>query len=388
MPKLGRLYEASGETIIGNKLLLIDDQHLGEYMSKKQGIQAVIFIIIFCYLLITVTYIIRTNGEVKDIFTGFYAEEDNSIDVVMIGSSPVYPFYAAPQIWGEYGISCYPLSSHVQRPSAALPLIREAYKTQDPELLIFEMRMYTMEEEHMETNMAYARGVTDNMKYSLNRIYAINRLVPDKKERYTYYFDIFKYHSNWKTMILLDQLASFRYEKKSPLKGFPIRDEVGPLNEDRIPACTGNTELLRIPQIQEERLYELLDYLTAQGQEALFIVSPYRIDEDEQKMYNYMKPIIEEYGFTFINFNQHYDEIGIDFATDYYDYGGHVNALGAAKCSAYLGKILQADYHLTDKRQQAGYESWHQAYTIYKEESEAAIAVIYERIRNQDYAQE
>ncbi len=46
--------------------------------------------------------------------------------------------------------------------------------------------------------MAYARGVTDNLKYSLNRVYTINRLVTAKEDRYTYYFDIFKYHSNWK----------------------------------------------------------------------------------------------------------------------------------------------------------------------------------------------
>ena len=52
--------------------------------------------------------------------------------------------------------------------------------------------------------MAYTRGVTDNMKYSWNRIKTINALVdPDGPEpRYTYYFDIFKYHSNWKTMVL------------------------------------------------------------------------------------------------------------------------------------------------------------------------------------------
>lgn len=170
---------------------------------------------------------IRTNGDVKDIFTGFYAEEEDTLDVIMIGSSPVYPFYSGAKLWGEYGITCYPLSSHVQRPSAALPLLKEAYKTQNPKVVVFEMRMYTMEDGRMEDNMAYARGVTDNMKYSLNRIYAINRLVTEPLERYTYYFDIFKYHSNWKTMIMPEQLACFRYERPNPLKGFAIRDEVG-----------------------------------------------------------------------------------------------------------------------------------------------------------------
>lgn len=355
-------------------------------MTKRQTLKTIIFISIFILILTTLTYVIRTNGEVKDLFNGFYAQEENTLDVIMIGSSPVYPFYSAPKLWGEQGITCYPLSSHVQRPSAALPLLKEAYKTQKPEVVVFEMRMYTMEDGDMENNMAYARGVTDNMKYSLNRIYAINRLVSDVSERYTYYFDIFKYHSNWKTIVLPDQIACFKYEKPHPLMGFVIKDEVGPLEEERIPDCTDLTGKTPIPAEQEERLYELLDYLKEQNQQALFIVSPYRIEPKEQEMYNYMRPIIESYGYDFVNMNEFYEEIGIDFTTDYYDYGGHVNTLGAEKCTTYLGKLLE-QFHIGDKREEEGYESWEQAYELYLEKKEQALAAIYERIENKDFAQ-
>lgn len=355
-------------------------------MSGKQAAKSIIFIAIFITILVSLTYVIRTNGEVKDLFTGFYAEKDDTIDVIMIGSSPVYPFYAAPKIYGEYGITCYPLSSHVQRPSAALPLLKEAYKTQDPKVVVFEMRMYTMEDGDMESNMAYARGVTDNMKYSANRIYAVNRLVPDLEERYTYYFDIFKYHSNWKTMILPEQLACFRYEKKHPLKGFVIKDEVGPLEEERIPVCTDVTETMAIPQEQEERLYELLDYLKSNDQQALFIVSPYRVEEEEMMMFSYMQLIIESYGYRFVNMNQHYEEMGLDFSTDYYDYGGHVNTLGAEKCSNYLAELLQ-EYELPDRRGQKGYESWDESYAYYREVSADSIDTIWNHIEKGEFAE-
>lgn len=350
-------------------------------MKLKESIQAVIFLLIFSFVLISLTYILRVNGEVKDIFTGFYAEEDHSLDVIMIGSSPVYPFYAAPQLWGEYGITSYPLSSHVQRPSAALPLLKEAYKTQSPEVVVFEMRMFTMEDGDMATNMAYARGVTDNLKYSWNRVEAINRLVEDKSERYTYYFDIFKYHSNWKTIVLADQLACYRYEKKSPLKGFAVEATVEPLEEERIPQCSHIAETMPIPAEQEERLAELLVYLRERGQKALFIVSPYRIEEEEQMMYNYMSGVIEAAGFRFINLNNHYEEIGIDFATDYYDGGGHVNALGAIKCTAFLGEILSEEFTVEDKRQGRestfkAYPSWEEAYEQYRKEVAEALMKI------------
>lgn len=353
-------------------------------MTKKQAVQAIVFLVLFLVILTHLTYVIRTNGEVKDIFTGFYAEEKDTLDVIMIGSSPVYPFYSGAKLWGEYGITCYPLSSHVQRPSAALPLLKEAYKTQNPQVVVFEMRMYTMEDGRMEDNMAYARGVTDNMKYSFNRIYAINRLVTEPSERYTYYFDIFKYHSNWKTLVLPEQLACFRYEKSNPLKGFVIRDEVGPLEKERIPTCADLTDDLPIPAEQEERLYELLEYLNERQQSALFIVSPYREEEEEQKMFNYMEEIIESYGYEFVNMNEHYEEIGIDFTTDYYDFGGHVNSLGAEKCTDYLGKLLTA-YQLEDKRGQGKYNSWDQAYQYYLQRSGEAIETIKKHIEQGEY---
>ncbi len=361
-------------------------------MKLKEWVKSAVFLFIFVLILISLTYILRVNGEVKDIFTGFYAEQENTIDVIMIGSSPVYPFYAAPQMWGEYGITSYPLSSHVQRPSAALPLLKEAYKTQSPKVVVFEMRMYTMEDGDMATNMAYARGVTDNLKYSWNRIEAINRLVGDKQERYTYYFDIFKYHSNWKTMIYLDQLACYRYEKSNPLKGFVIKDTVVPLELERIPQCSHITETAPIPAEQEERLVELLGYLQERGQKAIFIVSPYRIEAEEQMMYNYMTAVIEEYGYRFINFNNYYDEIGIDFTTDYYDGVGHVNALGASKCTAFLGEILEQEFMLEDKRQGQeslfpAYRSWEAAYERYQAEAAAALVKIETAVLEEDHAE-
>ena len=44
-------------------------------MTKKQVIRSIIFIVLVLWLLVHVTYIIRTNGDVKDRFVGFYADK-------------------------------------------------------------------------------------------------------------------------------------------------------------------------------------------------------------------------------------------------------------------------------------------------------------------------
>ena len=44
------------------------------------------------------------------------------------------------------------------------------------------------------------------------------------------------------------------------------------------------------------------------------------------------------------------DEIGIDFQTDTYDAGLHLNLSGAEKLTKYFGKILSDEFNLADRR--------------------------------------
>lgn len=317
----------------------------------------------FIFILITVTYIVRTNGDVKDRFTGFYAEKKDTIDVILAGSSPVYPYYSAPKLYGERGIAAYPLSTNNQRPKAIKYLLREALKTQDPSLFVIELRMFTMPDEEWEDTMVFTRGVTDNLKYSLNRVDAINALVSDKSQRYTYYFDIFKYHSNWKTMFLPSQLACWRYEKADPLKGLQIKEGVGPADWTDY---SGLTQEKEPTAEQAEVLSDLLAYIGETGKDALFIVSPYAMEEDARLQFNWLIRRIEEAGYPVLDFNLHLEEIGLDFSTDFYDYGSHVNVLGEAKCTAFLETYLTEHYSLPDRRGQEGYESWDEAWELYQ----------------------
>jgi len=332
-------------------------------MTKKQALRAVLFIIGFLFLLRSVTYIVRTSGDTKDRFSGFYAEKENSIDVILAGSSPVYPYYSAPMIYGEQGIVCYPLSSNNQRPRAIRYLLEEALKTQKPQLFAIELRMFSMPDEEWEDTMAFTRGVTDNLKYSLNRIRAINALVSDKSQRHTYYFDIFKYHSNWKMLFLPSQLAHWRYERADDLKGLEIKTGVGPIVYEDMSRVTGQRQM---QDKQYTVLLDLLEYLKETGIETLFFLSPYQMEQEDKEIYNFMIPIIEEAGFPVLDLNDCMEETGIDFGVDFYDYGSHVNALGQRKCTAFLGAYLQEHYDLPDRRGQEGYESWDEAYRLYQ----------------------
>lgn len=352
-------------------------------MNLKQFIKSVVFIGIFIFGVITLSYIVRTNGDVKDRFSGFYAEKDDTLDIVMIGSSPVFPFYSAPKLWGEMGVAMYPLSSNVQRPVAMKYLVDETEKTQSPSLYIFEMRMYTMDDEGLTDNMAYTRGVTDNMRYSLNRVQTIRAMVPETEDRLSYYIDLFKYHTNWRMLTLESEWKNWRYHKKNELKGFDVKDEVGPI---AMPKAGGTDGDMAISETQEAYLRDLLQYLKDNEYQALFIVSPYNETLEEQQMFNYMDDIIEEAGYNFINMNNYYDEIGIVFEEDYADYGSHTNAVGAVKCTDFLENYLLENYEFEDKRGDGRYKSWDAAYDLWLEKLDKAEDNIKEHILNEDYA--
>ncbi len=345
-------------------------------MTKRQIFKSIIFIVLIMWMMVHLTYIIRTNGSVKDRFVGFYAEKNHTIDAVMIGSSPVPMSINTPKIYGDMGITMYHMSSNMQRPVATKYLVEEVLKSQSPELFIFEMRMWGASDENLMDNMAHTREVTDNMKYSINRVKAINAMVSDPSERLTYYFDIFKYHSNWKTLFLWSQFRTLFYAYPEKLKGYLPETDVGP---SEAPVLIEESRMCPIPPEQEEYLLDLLDYLDEKNINALFVITPFSANEDEQKEFNYMADIIEKRGYTFLDMNRHLDEIGLDFATDIRDFGTHTNVLGAEKITTYFEKYLKENYvdtgiaFATDHRGDKKYKSWDEAYGRYLERKDQDI---------------
>ena len=135
-------------------------------MTKKELGKIILFVMLFIFLGVMVSYIVRTNGDVKNRFAGFYAEEKNSIDVIMFGASPIGTSFSPGYLYGEFGFTSYPLSSNTQRPKAMTYLLEECYKYQNPNLVVIELRMFTYDDAPMALDYPHIREVTDNMKYS------------------------------------------------------------------------------------------------------------------------------------------------------------------------------------------------------------------------------
>lgn len=329
-------------------------------------IKLIVFLCIFSFAFISVSYIARPKSEMKTRFAGFYSEPKDTLDVVVIGSSPVSPLLAAPYIWNEFGITTYPLSTNAQPVTVIKYIIAEAQKSQSDSLYIVDVSMYMVGVDVLLTEPRI-RNVVDNMKYSATRIRAINDMVKDKSDRIDYYFDISKYHSAivGEDGIKKEDIKYFGFSSNSKYKGYLFVDAVDIFKQVDISSVTKEKP---IPTDAEQELVVLMDYCKENELDVLFVVCPYVATQDKKMQHNYLENLIVDYGYSFIDFNDLYSELELDFGKDFYNVN-HMNIYGAEKFSRYLGAYLQSNYSFEDKRGDESYSSWDDAYMAWDKEA-------------------
>ncbi len=319
------------------------------------------------------SYFMRPVTDSRKNICGFYAEEANTLDVVYVGGSVCYYYYQPLRSFHDYGFTSYDFGTDALQPQVVKYEIKEIYKTQSPQLLIIDLtpflygtRQSSVEDVINMERVAPFRNVSDNMKYSLNRFEMIEECAPSSEEKWTYHFDLSKYHS------LLSQFAdgdNYQYilnEKKLITKGFAYHDETRyvsldvPQNKDEITAVDERLEII---------LGDLLAFLKENNQETLFVVTPSGDYAEHVGEYNYMKQMILEKGFDYLCIMDCLDEVGLDGERGFRD-NEHVNLLGADKYSIYLGEYLNNHYELPDKRNDDKYSSWNEDYETWNAQME------------------
>lgn len=325
-------------------------------------VRSILFFAIFIWLLTGLTYVLRTGGDTKDRMAGFYAEDKNTIDVLMFGASTVGTSFCAPYMWGKYGFTSYPLSGNSQRTNAIRYLIDEGLKYQSPELVVIEMRTFFGDDEEMAVDEGHIRETTDNMRYSFNRIRAINNVADHFDDKIPFYFEIAKYHSNYGMLTVPEEWKKFTFKTKDRYKGFTVRDEIKSYwqNGKHINYADSVTRL-PLSTKQEKVLTELLEYLKANEMEALFVVSPRDYDEQYSATMNYAGDIVKSYGYNYLDMNLFYEQMQFDFASDMND-GAHTNVWGALKCSDLLGQYITDNYNLSKNHSADVAEEWDGVY--------------------------
>ncbi len=320
----------------------------------KQIAGFILFFAILGQVFSSTTYLFRRANDGRSRMVGI--KNESKLDVVYIGGSSTFDFWQPLRAWNDCGFTSYCLAENAIKPECYKPLAELAEKYNDPQLYVicaYPFNFYSTAEQ-------WIRGFTDSMDLTekarydlLNQHYRI-RDVDDDTDILSYYIDILEYHENRDNLALEKAWEFLHNEGSSETKGFawePYYKYIDPpqriITDDREDLPEGNLEVLR----------DFTEYLKMTGKEALFVAIPNVPSNGYRAQYNTIMDAVEEAGFTFLDLNDYYDEIGIDFTNDYYN-DSHVNPIGAKKYTQFLENYIVDNYELPDHRDDPLYEDW------------------------------
>ena len=293
-----------------------------------------------------------------------YYEESTSHDVLFLGDCEVYESFTPPTLWEEYGITSYIRGTPQQLIWHSYYLLEDTLKRETPRAVVYNVYAMCYGEPQ---NEAYNRITLDGMRFSATKLRAIRASMTEEETMISYLFPLLRYHSRWKELssedfeYLFDRdtVSHNGYLMQTGVKPMEVAIEGNPLRDPALPTvCFEYLERMRM--LCEEK-----------GIELILIKAPtnfwgyYWYDEWNEQIESYA----QKKGVTYYNFIPHAEEMGINWTTDTYDAGAHLNVFGAEKLTSYFGAILQRDHAIADHRGDAALaEVWAEKVSAYYNE--------------------
>ncbi len=322
---------------------------------------ATVLVLGFLQMLVTPKYMTTSRDGA---LIGEYYREQTSHDVVFIGDCEVYECFTPPTLWQEYGITSFVRGSAQQLIWQSYYLMEETIKRESPKAIVFNVLAIKYGKPQSE---AYNRMTLDGMRWSGSKVDAINASMTEDEDFLSYVFPFLRFHSRWSKLTDEDWKYLFHRDTISH-NGYLMQTAVSPKTSDRegIPLAD-----YTLPEIGFEYLEKMRLLCEENGVELILIKAPtnnwkyYWYDEWETQIVSWA----DEKGVDYYNFIPLADEIGLDWSTDTYDGGVHLNVYGAEKLTSYFGKILVEKYGLSDSRGNTELDSvWAEKITAYQKE--------------------
>ena len=293
-----------------------------------------------------------------------YYNETTNHDVVFIGDCEVYECFTPPTLWQEYGITSYVRGSAQQLIWQSYYLLEETLKRETPKAVVFNVLSIKYGEPQSE---AYNRMTLDGMQWSSSKVGAIDASMTKEESFLSYVFPLLRFHSRWSELTGEDWQYLFHRDMVSH-NGYLMQTGISPKTSDREGRPLADYTL---PEIGFEYLEKMRALCEEKGVEFILIKAPtnnwkyYWYDEWESQIVEWAN----EKDVPYYNFIPLDGEIGLDWNTDTYDGGIHLNVYGAEKLTSYFGKILVEEYGFTDRRGNAELDSvWKEKLAIYQKE--------------------
>lgn len=322
-------------------------------MKRRRFLGCAVFTLVFVILFTVISIVFYpkwTAGE-RNQMSSFYREEENTIDVLFLGSCNMYTSFSPLLCYEEYGITSYVMACPDQELSTSYHYLVEALKNQDIKTVVVEALFLT--NVPTANREYYNRLALDYMPISLNKMALIGTTVaqevphmqsldstaPDKVLTYaSYIFPLLRYHS--RDDISADDLTFFFSDEYiSYTKGSVPGYNYSNLDEDVfVPIVNGDS----VREVSNEYFLKIQELCAENNIDLVLMKSPNRYRWNEE-----LSAVIQEYadetGVTYIDLGS--DEY--EFTIDDYGYStGRLNIHGMKKVTSIIGRFLLENYDL------------------------------------------
>lgn len=264
-------------------------------------------------------------SENRRIQTELGKKDNNLVDVLVLGDSESYTSVSPIQLWQEQGMTAYVCGEPGQKIYETYNMLKTAFQVQSPKIVL------------METNLMFRNPgpVADIQNVSgKSSEKGLSRI---------------SFHNFWRNII------SGKKPGEEAYKGFVLRGGVTPFDSGDYMKET--EEVQKIPEGVRIYMNEIQKMCREKNATLVLMSAP------SPKNYNYKKHnAVSQYakdnGLTYFDLNLYGQELGMDWKTDSYDKGDHLNLNGARKVTAWVGKYLKENYELPDHRGDQNYRAW------------------------------
>lgn len=315
---------------------------------KQSAVRIGIFVVLITIVLGLSSAVLRENIDETRRLKSFYGLDNNTVDLLVLGSSHAHCTFYTNVFWRQLGISSFVLGGAKQTMWDSYYMLLEALKTQKPGLVILESFAISFPNQYESFVFSYRN--LSGLRWTDNKLQAIHTASPEG-ESAGFFLDYIPFHERYRFLSRTD----FRFSEKNPdYKGTSFLEAQEPHDSPVIP--DGASPRPVNPK-QEEYYRRIITLTQEQGIPLLVVAAPFFHDDAQYEMLMTAEEIAGEYGIPFLNGNDLYRDAGIDYATHTAD-GTHLNYLGGPAFTKYITDYIASHYSLPDHRGDPAFETW------------------------------
>lgn len=282
----------------------------------------------------------------------YYAQERNTVDVLVLGTSLAYSGVNTSLLWRDYGLAVYDLCGAEMPYWAIYYYLEEALKTQTPGLILLDAKpsIYALPYSRKERVILSTYGIMS----PANRIGAIIASShPDNVPGFVLGFP--RVHNRFSEVTAEDfQVPTTNGGRGPTWKGFM---ETTGTDWFPVPEIKKEDEVKALQEKQQYYYEKILQTAKDHGIQLVLVGFPTPDYAYDYPYYRAAAEIAAEYGFSFWNFNEPGELEGLDYEIHFADWQ-HLNTEGNQIFSTQLGQRIQETFGLPDRRGEAKWASW------------------------------